>query len=240
MTSKLAHTQGLLLYMVDRTELFYVSLSMLDGALHLYAHPDNEVVTKDLAGRYNRYNDNTWHVVSVFIGRMTSGENVIRLHLDDNYVAAPHQVANIPLVAAGSEYDLWVGGLPDRLRPLRAGVAAHEGPWTGCLKDAIVLANYLNFQVRVVVIENLPLFISIWSKFRTSGVDTDPQGSGPLCRIRIRNLRFSIWIRNSTLSFSENIPITSSLIINTGTGTVRKIQALTRSLKSCLWRQIKY
>ena len=142
---------GLLFYMVDRTELFYVSLAMVDGALHLYAHPDNEVVTKDLQNRFTKYNDNQWHVVSVVIGRTSSNENVIKLHLDDNYVAAPHHVANIPLVAAGSEYDLYLGGLPDRLRPLRAGVAAHEGSWIGCLKDTIVLGSYLNIQEAVAV-----------------------------------------------------------------------------------------
>jgi laminin alpha 3/5 len=142
---------GLLFYMVDRTELFYVSLAMVDGALHLYAHPDNEVVTKDLQNRFTKYNDMQWHVVSVIITRTGNNENAIKLHLDDNYVAAPHHVANIPLVAPGSEYDLYFGGLPGGLRPLRAGVAAHEGSFVGCLKDAIVMGNYLNFYEAVTI-----------------------------------------------------------------------------------------
>ena len=37
---------GLLMYLVDSADMFYVSLSMQDGALYLYAHPDNELMTQ--------------------------------------------------------------------------------------------------------------------------------------------------------------------------------------------------
>ena len=66
-TSRTNAVQGLLLYMVDSTNQFYVSLSMRDGALHLYAHPDNEVVTLDMKNNPTVFNDNKWHIVSVSI-----------------------------------------------------------------------------------------------------------------------------------------------------------------------------
>ena len=135
---------GLLMYMVDTEDMFYVSLSMQDGVLHLFAHPTNEIMTTDLQNQPSRFNDNHWHVVSVSI--TSDPENRIMMHLDDNFIAVPHEVSNIPLVVEGTEYDIYYGGLPEKLRPLRSGVAKHEGPFIGCIRDAIVISNYQDFN----------------------------------------------------------------------------------------------
>ena len=137
-------TNGLLFYMVDDTNMFYVSLSMQDGALYLYAHPDNELITTDLQSQPTRFNDNKWHIVSVSIQETPSYR--ILMHLDDYYVIAPAEVTNIPLLAPGTAYDLYYGGLPENLRPLMSGVAKHEGPFMGCIRDAIVGGVYQDFQ----------------------------------------------------------------------------------------------
>ena len=40
-------TQGLITYLREPLMGYYISLSMLDGALHLYAHPDIQIVTRN-------------------------------------------------------------------------------------------------------------------------------------------------------------------------------------------------
>ena len=39
-------------------------------------------------------------------------ENRIMMHLDDNFIAVPHEVSNIPLVVDGTQYNIYYGGLP--------------------------------------------------------------------------------------------------------------------------------
>ncbi len=144
---KTAAADGMLLYMIDRTEFSYVSLSLADGALALYAQPDNELVTRDLANRPVRFDDNAWHSVTLEIGADDAGDNVIRLHVDDGYALAPQNVANIPYTAAGTVYTAYVGGLPDGVRSsLRAGVAASVGPMAGCVKDVIFMGSAVDFR----------------------------------------------------------------------------------------------
>ena len=40
-------THGLIAYLEESQMGYYISLSMLDGALHLYAHPDIQIVTRN-------------------------------------------------------------------------------------------------------------------------------------------------------------------------------------------------
>ena len=40
-------THGLIVYLEESQMGYYISLSMLDGALHLYAHPDIQIVTRN-------------------------------------------------------------------------------------------------------------------------------------------------------------------------------------------------
>ena len=136
-------TQGLLMYMTS-SGMFYISLSMVEGALHLYAHPDNEIVTEDTKKIPIQFNDNNWHSVSVSI--IQEPEYKIILTIDDFYVYDKSEVKNIPLVGSGTQYSVYYGGLPEALRPLMSRVSAHEGPFIGCIRDAIIINSHQNFR----------------------------------------------------------------------------------------------
>ena len=151
---KTGATQGILVYMASMGSMYYVSLSMLEGVLHLHASPNNELRTVDTDGLPIRFNDNAWHTVSIYIlnepDKRTSNsepKKKIFLQVDDFFLFSTHEVAEIPLVTSAAEpYSLYYGGLPENLRPLMSGVAAHEGPFIGCIRDAVVVDAYQNFK----------------------------------------------------------------------------------------------
>jgi hypothetical protein len=61
-------THGLITYLSDTNRFYYISLSMLDGALHLYAHPDIQIVTRNPKNQEAlQFNDNKWHTVSITV-----------------------------------------------------------------------------------------------------------------------------------------------------------------------------
>lgn len=151
-----AATQGLLMYMKDSTELFYISLSMLDGSLYLYAHPDIQIVTKSpQTQQFLQFNDNKWHMASITV--IEEPKKMVFLQIDDFYEANSGEKQNIPLLH-GTDYETFFGGVSDEVRSgLRAGVTMNDGPFIGCIRDAIVLDQYADFQEKEVGITGASL-----------------------------------------------------------------------------------
>ena len=67
--------RGVLVYALDTSGFYYVSLALRDGQLDLRVFPDYEIVT----AVDNTYNDNEWHTVTVTV---TNTE--IQMHVDDH------------------------------------------------------------------------------------------------------------------------------------------------------------
>ena len=67
---------GLLMYLVDSADMFYVSLSMQDGALYLYAHPDNELMTQAALPYHMDFIILFFSVCTVCPGRSDSPEKI--------------------------------------------------------------------------------------------------------------------------------------------------------------------
>jgi len=137
-------TQGLLMYMKDNTELYYISLSMLDGALYLYAHPDIQIRTKNpQTQQFIQFNDNKWHMASVTV--IQEPKKMVFLQIDDFYDYYSGERQHIPLLQG--EYQTFFGGIPDDMRAsLKSGVTENDGPFIGCIRDAIVLGQYVDFH----------------------------------------------------------------------------------------------
>ena len=140
-----ASTEGLLMYMKDSTELFYISLSMMDGSLYLYAHPDIQIVTKNpQTQQFLQFNDNKWHMASITV--IEEPKKIVFLQIDDFYEANSGEAQNIPLLH-DTVYETFFGGIPDDIRAnMRDGVTENDGPFIGCIRDAIVLDEYVDFQ----------------------------------------------------------------------------------------------
>jgi len=138
-------TQGLLMYMRDTLDLYYISLSMFDGTLYLYAHPDIQIVTKNPQTQQNlQFNDNKWHMASITV--IEEPKKIIFLQIDDFYEANSGEKANVPLLH-GTEYETFFGGISDDLRSnIQGGVTENDGPFIGCIRDAIVLGEYVDFE----------------------------------------------------------------------------------------------
>jgi len=148
---KTSAPQGLLFYMKDRDvnefgdHFSYLSLSMLDGALYLYAFPDIRIVTKDpQTQQFVTFNDNNWHLASITV--IEEPRKTIFLQIDDFFEANSGQKENLPPLR-GTEYETYFGGISEDLRlRLQPDVTKNDGPFIGCIKDAIVMEEYVDFQ----------------------------------------------------------------------------------------------
>merc|ERR550532_1793708 len=87
----------------------YVSLSLSDGALHLYAFPYLKMSAINLETRENvLFNDNKWHSVSVTI--IDDPRKLVILQIDDFWELNSGDVREIPLLV-NTKYETFFGGL---------------------------------------------------------------------------------------------------------------------------------
>jgi len=165
---------GLLMYMRDSNDFYYLSLSMEDGVLYLYAHPNIQIVTikpkskQEESAQKLQWNDNKWHTASITV--IKEPRKIIFLQIDDFYVGDTGTLPEIPLLE-GNDYETFFGGIPDDIRSnLKPDVTENDTPFVGCIRDAVVLEEYVNFAesaaitgaslgecgVKGTVIEKLP------------------------------------------------------------------------------------
>jgi hypothetical protein len=73
--------RGMLFYLQDANEFYYISLSLVKGgAIELRVFPQYEINTSTgEGGKSTVYNDNKWHTVTVVIT-----QSMIQLHTDDH------------------------------------------------------------------------------------------------------------------------------------------------------------
>ncbi len=140
---KTGQKRGLLLYGIDSSEYYYVSLSLVDGALELRIFPDVEISSAAGEGviKAALFNDNEWHTVSLFIAPTN-----IQLHVDDhNYyrLEVPDPSRFIQLDA--SDYRFYIGGVSDDMT-LMSGTTASNSPYIGCFRDLIVQGDVTDFN----------------------------------------------------------------------------------------------
>ena len=138
-------SDGLLLYMRDIIGNHYISLSMAAGSLHLYAFPYTKIVTKTPGTQeLLQFNDNKWHTVSITI--IDDPQRMVILQIDDFYELNSGLVDEIPLLV-NTEYESFFGGISDTVRAdLPSGVFENGSPFIGCIRDAMVINSYVDFQ----------------------------------------------------------------------------------------------
>jgi hypothetical protein len=74
-----SQSRALLLYMHDTPgSFYYVSLSLVDGALNLNVFPDHSIGTTKSGEKHTYYNDTKWHSVNIMVQQSS-----IALHIDD-------------------------------------------------------------------------------------------------------------------------------------------------------------
>lgn len=121
---------GLIFYLTDPGQTNGVSLSLIDGELHLISC-GLELVTNNVT-----FNDNEWHVISV------RHNKDIRLDYDDyGYKAIADSDPPKLHILYG---DLYIGGVPDSFKPKKGSVATTT-TFGGCIGDATVQGDVINF-----------------------------------------------------------------------------------------------
>ena len=137
-------SSGLMLYMKEITH--YVSISLSDGALHLYAFPYLKMSVVNPETRENvLFNDNKWHSVSVTI--IDSPRKIVVLQIDDFWELNSGDLQEIPLLV-NTQYETFFGGLsPTISEDIPPGISFESGaPFVGCIRDALVMNEYIDFQ----------------------------------------------------------------------------------------------
>jgi hypothetical protein len=64
--------------------------------------------------------------------------------VDDFYEYKSGEVANVPLLF-GTSYETFLGGIPDDMEII-SGAAAHKGPFIGCVRDLVLLGQYVDWE----------------------------------------------------------------------------------------------
>ena len=141
-------SDGLILYLREITGFHFMSLSMEDGVLYLYAFPDTKIVARNPETQEDiKVNDNKWHTVSITV--VDDPRSLVILQLDDFYVLDSGDIDNIPMIH-GAEYEAFFGGLSDGLRSeLQSDVFQTGFPFFGCIRDAMVGDSYVDFMEAV-------------------------------------------------------------------------------------------
>ncbi|ODM92461.1 Laminin subunit alpha-4 [Orchesella cincta] len=115
-------SDGLILYGADNDQSNFISVSLVNGALHVKTEPGSaEIVTDPL-------NDADWHAVTITRDRGVLSVNIDDLH--DYRAVAPDGPLN--LATPGST--LYLGGRPEDYQP-REDSGASNQQFSGCLSD---------------------------------------------------------------------------------------------------------
>ena len=138
---------GLLFYMTSiEVNFYYVSVSMLNGSLYLYTYQNNQIVTQKEQGSNEKliFNDNKWHTVSV---RISNTAKKIYFALDDinSFQVTPDQIPDLT-----QKYSFYLGGVPDGMT-LMHGVTASSSSFVGCIRDVIILNQFIDFTNALTV-----------------------------------------------------------------------------------------
>ena len=138
-------SDGLILYLREITGFHFMSLSMEDGVLYLYAFPDTQIVSINPETKERiRLNDNKWHTVSITV--VDDPRSLVILQIDDFYVLDSGDIENIPMIH-GAEYEAFFGGVSNSLRSeLQSDVFQNGSPYVGCIRDAMVVDSYVDFM----------------------------------------------------------------------------------------------
>lgn len=135
-------SRALLLYMHDTpNNFYYVSLSLMDGALQLNVFPDYTLgQPKNNDEKINLYNDSKWHAVSILIQ-----QSVITLHIDDFTYFKIDVPSSDQLPMLNQRYHLFMGGVPAETSMV-SGASATKSPFIGCIRDVLIDANVVDFN----------------------------------------------------------------------------------------------
>ena len=140
-------SRGLVFYMRDIGN-HYVSLSLHDGALNLFAFPYIQIETKNpRTQELIKFNDNKWHSVSITI--VEQRRKLVVLQIDDFYSLDSGDEDVVPLLY-NTEYEPFFGGLSAVVASEIPSDAFRNGdPFIGCIRDAMVINQYVDFQDNV-------------------------------------------------------------------------------------------
>ena len=143
-------TEGLMLFMRDVIGNHYLSLSISDGALHLHAFPYTHITAINLETREPvLFNDNQWHSVSVTI--IDSPRKIVILQIDDFWELNSGDVQDIPLLV-NTKYETFFGGIsPSISQDIPQGSFESGAAFVGCIRDGLVLNEYIDFQESVEI-----------------------------------------------------------------------------------------
>ncbi|XP_034231739.1 laminin subunit alpha isoform X3 [Thrips palmi] len=138
---KTSSSPGLIAYITDEDQTSTLSLSMVNGILVLRSK------TAEVTSNDSKYNDGQWHVVTA-----TYDQNGLQIYVDD-YDSFKTPNPGYLQIQDGS---LFFGGLPEDYN-LSPGASASANPFVGCLADATIgrdLINFANITSRRNVILN--------------------------------------------------------------------------------------
>ncbi|KAK3929045.1 Laminin subunit alpha [Frankliniella fusca] len=127
---KTSSTPGLIAYITDEDQTSTLSLYMVDGTLGLRSK------NAEVTSHPTKYNDGEWHVVTA-----TADRNGLQLDIDDfEMFKTPNNGPPLQI----QDGSLFFGGIPKNY-VLRSGASATANPFVGCLADATVGRDLINF-----------------------------------------------------------------------------------------------